>query len=78
MLEARAKISHFKPWARQPDLLEGSSPLAMRSSLSDCDCGSSHSQLSCLPHGYYTLVARVGDGNGHRGSIELKESVHCF
>lgn len=37
MLEARTRISRSKPWARQPDLLEGSSPLAIRSLWSDSD-----------------------------------------
>lgn len=38
MLEARARISHFKPWTKQPDLPEGSSPLTIRSLWSDSDC----------------------------------------
>ena len=38
MLEPRARISHFKPWARQPDLLEGSSLLVFRSLWSDSGC----------------------------------------
>lgn len=46
--------------------------------------GSLPSQLSCLPQGYYMLVAKVRDREGrkgHQGSTESEEAVqdsYCF
>lgn len=87
MLKARARISHFKPWARQPDLPEGGSPPATRSLWSDSTCVPQvlekavpfHSSAAFLRATTRWLQEWEIEGRkGHQESIEPKETVHCF